>query len=152
MAARCSSECPVVPMMRGVCEATAFPTNSSVRRGRVKSITASDPARAAERSSPESWVEWTEAPASASMAAITDWPMRPDRPVTVMFMAARFVRKVNLSSRFVIQWLDRMVSSRKTPPALRKAAGVAELVDARDSKSRFLGSMGSIPIAGIYFL
>ena len=31
----------------------------------------------------------------------------------------------------------------------REAAGVAELVDARDSKSRFLGSMGSIPIAGI---
>jgi hypothetical protein len=26
---------------------------------------------------------------------------------------------------------------------------VAELVDARDSKSRFFGSMGSIPIAGI---
>ncbi len=30
----------------------------------------------------------------------------------------------------------------------QKWAGVAELVDARDSKSRFLGSMGSIPIAG----
>ena len=29
---------------------------------------------------------------------------------------------------------------------------MAELVDARDSKSRFLGSMGSIPIAGISFL
>ena len=34
----------------------------------------------------------------------------------------------------------------------REAAGVAELVDARDSKSRFLGSMGSIPIAGIFSL
>jgi hypothetical protein len=31
-----------------------------------------------------------------------------------------------------------------------KEAGVAELVDARDSKSRFFGSMGSIPIAGIF--
>ena len=27
---------------------------------------------------------------------------------------------------------------------------MAELVDARDSKSRFLGSMGSIPIAGTF--
>ena len=29
-------------------------------------------------------------------------------------------------------------------------AGVAELVDARDSKSRFYGSAGSIPAAGIF--
>ena len=29
---------------------------------------------------------------------------------------------------------------------------MAELVDARDSKSRFLGSMGSIPIAGILLI
>ncbi len=44
--------------------------------------------------------------------------------------------------------LDRGGRISKTPP-LRKEAGVAELVDARDSKSRSLGSMGSIPIAGI---
>jgi hypothetical protein len=31
----------------------------------------------------------------------------------------------------------------------QRQAGVAELVDARDSKSRFLGSKGSIPFAGI---
>lgn len=32
---------------------------------------------------------------------------------------------------------------------LVSSAGVAELVDARDSKSRSLGSAGSIPAAGI---
>ena len=32
-----------------------------------------------------------------------------------------------------------------------REAGVAELVDARDSKSRSFGSVGSIPTAGIYF-
>jgi hypothetical protein len=33
----------------------------------------------------------------------------------------------------------------------RAVAGVAELVDARDSKSRFFGSVGSIPTAGTGF-
>ena len=47
--------------------------------------------------------------------------------------------------------LDRGGAFFKTP-RLREPAGVAELVDARDSKSCSLGSMGSIPIAGIFSL
>lgn len=43
-----------------------------------------------------------------------------------------------------------METPRVLKGAEKKEAGVAELVDARDSKSRFFGSMGSIPIAGIF--
>lgn len=45
--------------------------------------------------------------------------------------------------------LDKSRQVTTFTPVARQA-GVAELVDARDSKSRFLGSMGSIPIAGIF--
>ena len=44
----------------------------------------------------------------------------------------------------------RSLTGGKWGTRLRAEAGVAELVDARDSKSRFFGSVGSIPTAGTF--
>ena len=47
--------------------------------------------------------------------------------------------------------LDKLEILRQFPLRSHATkAGVVELVDTRDSKSRFFGSMGSIPIVGIF--
>ncbi len=60
----------------------------------------------------------------------------------------RFLPKIKFSLNDTIDSCQPVHYAHNAPA--KQHAGVVELVDTRDSKSRFFGSAGSIPAAGIF--